>query len=150
LLRGAEWADLREDDEVNVDYGKSWPEKRSQRLAIDGHKCQTCLHDGSEWRLEVHHKTYERLGSEEVVGDLITLCSQCHEAITSVIRSRRYAGRPVSIGVVSSTPQQRKDSHHGLEIASFSPDWRRPSLDAQRRTRKPFERSLKTDEADHV
>jgi hypothetical protein len=81
----------------------AWGEKRADRLEIDGHACQTCGHDGSQWRLEVHHKTYERLGDEDVQKDLITLCCDCHAAITSVIRERRYADRPILVSFVRSS-----------------------------------------------
>lgn len=62
-------------------------------LDRDNHKCQTCL---SVEDLEVHHKTYERLG-DELPEDLITLCRECHHAITEVIRRRRYKNRQVAI-----------------------------------------------------
>jgi hypothetical protein len=64
-----------------------WARKRKRVLERDNHECQTCL-NGTD--LEVHHKTYERLGHEHL-SDLITLCRSCHEAITSVIRQRRYS-----------------------------------------------------------
>lgn len=114
-----------------------WAEKRSERLGIDGSQCQTCLHDGSQWRLEVHHKTYERLGDEDVQKDLVTLCCQCHDAVTSVIRSRRYEGKPVPVGCVSEVSPSRKDVCYGLEDVDVS-DHRRCAADhAQRITRKP-------------
>lgn len=69
----------------------AWRATRAQRLAIDGHKCRTCGHDGSIWRLQVHHVSYVRLGVEDVQQDLITLCSSCHSAITEAERRRRKA-----------------------------------------------------------
>ena len=69
----------------------AWRATRAQRLAIDGHKCRTCGHDGSIWRLQVHHISYARLGAEDVQQDLITLCSSCHSAITEAERRRRKA-----------------------------------------------------------
>lgn len=74
-----------------VDYytyiaSDEWAAKRKRAIERDQHQCQTCL-NGAD--LEVHHKTYERLGHEKL-SDLITLCRSCHEAITSSIRQRRY------------------------------------------------------------
>lgn len=41
-------------------------------------------------RLEAHHWTYERFGSE-IDGDLTALCRTCHHGVTSMLRARRYA-----------------------------------------------------------
>lgn len=86
-----------------------WQEKRALRLNIDQRMCQTCLHDGSEYQLEVHHKTYERFGAEDVENDLITLCSECHEAITNVIRRRRYKKKDLGCGYIVAVTQTRKE-----------------------------------------
>ena len=74
-----------------------WAEKREARLKIDGRKCRTCHHDGSEDRLEVHHAHYDSFRNEDVESDLITLCSRCHDAITNVFRHRKYEDRVISI-----------------------------------------------------
>ena len=52
----------------------------------EGH-CRLCHADA---RLEVHHSTYERLGSERA-ADLIVLCCECHRDVTSLLRERRYS-----------------------------------------------------------
>ena len=85
-----------------------WGEKRQERLQIDDYMCQTCCHDGSNWPLEVHHKTYERFGNENVLTDLITLCRQCHNAVTDVIRRRRYGRRKLTGNYIVTTTQKRK------------------------------------------
>lgn len=46
-------------------------------LRRDGYRCVRC---GAGERLEVHHKTYVRLG-QEWVSDLQTLCKQCHQHV---------------------------------------------------------------------
>jgi hypothetical protein len=38
------------------------------------------------------HRTYARLGAERP-EDLTVLCTECHAAITTVIRRRRYQAR---------------------------------------------------------
>lgn len=86
-----------------------WQEKRAARLVIDNHECQTCMHDGSVYQLEVHHKTYERFGEENVAQDLITLCSECHEAITNVIRARRYKKKDLGCNYIVPIISKRKD-----------------------------------------
>lgn len=74
----------------------AWTAKRQQRLDLDGYKCRTCGCTFDVRPLQVHHVTYERLGHEDL-GDLITLCSTCHEAITDVMRRRRYADRRIGV-----------------------------------------------------
>jgi hypothetical protein len=55
----------------------AWGNKRRERLVIDGHRCTSPLCFISHG-LEVHHKTYARIGDEDVEGDLVTLCERCH------------------------------------------------------------------------
>lgn len=56
---------------------KEWKERRLQRLEIDGYKCACC---GTDKNLNVHHLTYDMIGSEEM-DDLITMCKDCHKSI---------------------------------------------------------------------
>lgn len=64
-----------------------WAVRRRQRLAIDGHKCAACKRAEL---LHVHHKTYDRLGAEDVRRDLITLCEVCHSFVHA--RHRQAGG----------------------------------------------------------
>jgi hypothetical protein len=52
-----------------------WRWKRRLALAAAEHRCQVCYGDK---RLDVHHRTYERLGQERV-SDLTVLCRECHD-----------------------------------------------------------------------
>ncbi len=52
-----------------------WAAKRQQILDRDGHRCRVC---NSTEQLNVHHRTYERRGDEDL-DDLTTLCQPCHE-----------------------------------------------------------------------
>jgi hypothetical protein len=52
-----------------------WQELRQQALERDGHRCRVC---NSAKRLDVHHRTYERFGHEDL-DDLTVLCRGCHE-----------------------------------------------------------------------
>lgn len=65
---------------------------RLQELAAAGYRCRLCNAGGAAARLEVHHRTYERLGRERP-GDLTTLCHDCHRFVTDHLRRRRYASR---------------------------------------------------------
>lgn len=55
---------------------KRWRVKRRQ--ALDHYGC-TCGRCGSDELLQVHHKTYKRLG-HELMSDLEILCRDCHMA----------------------------------------------------------------------
>lgn len=83
------WAHLQPDLQVpawvnpngNVNYtkylrSKEWKRKRQEALAHYGALCDEC---GMTESLHVHHKTYERLGNENV-EDLQILCKGCHGA----------------------------------------------------------------------
>ena len=65
---------------------------RIAELNAAGFRCRLCNGLGNESRLEVHHRTYERLGCERP-ADLTTLCQPCHHGVTDMLRRRRYASR---------------------------------------------------------
>lgn len=52
-----------------------WQAKRVLALDRAGGRCQLC---NRATRLHVHHRTYERLGNEDL-SDLTVLCADCHE-----------------------------------------------------------------------
>ena len=54
-----------------------WQELRYAKLDEADHRCQLCY---SPYRLQVHHRTYCRLG-EELDSDLIVLCATCHARV---------------------------------------------------------------------
>lgn len=55
-----------------------WRRRSSQRIKIDGGKCQMC---GNTENIHVHHLTYHNIFLENVYTDLVTLCGSCHEAV---------------------------------------------------------------------
>lgn len=99
----------------------AWNKKRFEVLKRDGFQCQTCL---SRDALEVHHKTYDRLFNEDM-EDLITLCHECHEAITAVIRRRRYSLREYRV------EQVRHGEFNHVERKRISPEISGADADAQ-------------------
>lgn len=58
------------------DYLETAHWQRTRRLAFEryGDRCVLCGHTGTD----VHHRTYERLGCEQL-DDLIVLCRTCHD-----------------------------------------------------------------------
>lgn len=59
------------------DYIKSeyWKSKANRMRKLADYRCQVCY--SYDDVLEVHHRTYERLG-RELDSDLIVLCHSCH------------------------------------------------------------------------
>lgn len=60
-----------------MDYiqSEAWHKKRKRKLKEANFHCEQCGADGA---LQVHHKTYDRLG-REWMKDLEVLCPSCHE-----------------------------------------------------------------------
>lgn len=69
---------------------------RLSELEAAGHRCRLCNASATDGAaLQVHHRTYERLG-RELPSDLTALCRECHDVVTSSLRARRYvAMRPI-------------------------------------------------------
>ena len=54
-------------------HSNAWRRRADRRFEMDGGRCQVC----GETATEVHHLTYDRLGSEEM-SDIVSLCGRCH------------------------------------------------------------------------
>src|ERR1022692_4073283 len=78
---GRETKELRMDTSAYHEYLQSdkWKSLRLLCLTRDQYRCRVC--NESE-HLEVHHRTYERIGQEQL-DDLTTLCDKCHELYTA-------------------------------------------------------------------
>jgi len=61
---------------IYEDYMQSmaWYRKKKKIYERANGKCERC---GSNFRVEVHHLSYENIGNEKD-GDLIVLCRKCH------------------------------------------------------------------------
>jgi len=77
----------------------AWKEKRKQALELYGCICSRCKQFGND----VHHKTYERVGGDELMEDLEVLCRECHEA--------HHA-----LDAVARTPKSRRRTIHRRAI----------------------------------
>lgn len=53
-----------------------WAKKRGEALELYGCVCNRCKEHGTD----IHHKTYERWGGNELMEDLEVLCRECHSA----------------------------------------------------------------------
>lgn len=66
-----------------------WRRTRAAALVRAGHRCS--LDAAHVKGLEVHHRSYERLGNE-LESDLTVLCRSCHERVHA--KPERAGGRP--------------------------------------------------------
>ncbi len=72
-----------------------WKEKANAAKERAGWRCQTCNRPQGSVILEAHHRTYERLGWE-IPEDLTVLCSDCHDAVTMVVRTMKRGANSFS------------------------------------------------------
>lgn len=62
-----------------------WHELRDMAKALAEHRCRGC---NAPDNLEVHHRSYEHLGTHDEAGDLVVLCAACHTAVHLVMDNR--------------------------------------------------------------
>ena len=122
-----------------------WRKKRQERLEIDHHECQTCT---SQEDVEVHHRHYNALGNQNVETDLITLCRLCHNAITDVIRRRRYTHKDITITIVEEADNRRQNN--GVDRKTIQINFNSSADTPQRADSRPDKQILEIDETDFV
>ena len=103
-----------------------WKRKREEKVRAAGLRCQLC--NRGSVTLNVHHRTYERLG-EELEEDLTVLCHDCHSTFHE---HRRLAGRtrgskPADLklrtvvpGAESAAQKKDTDTESGMEKHTVS------------------------------
>ena len=73
---------------INSSRWRENPARLAELKSADFH-CRLCYASQKDVQLEVHHRTYVRLGCEQL-GDLTALCKECHHVVTDMLRRRRY------------------------------------------------------------
>lgn len=96
-----------------------WRTVRAEALLYAGYACQVC---NSEHRLNVHHRTYERVGREEP-ADLTVLCEDCHQRFHDKMPSPPTE-RP------TAAPRRRVPEHTLLRVMVHHPEWRARVIEA--------------------
>ena len=95
------------------DYGAylvspAWYALRAKVRHRDGNKCRAC---GSGKQLDVHHRTYARIGNERL-ADLVTLCRSCHKATHELVANKQanlyVAHKQVQRGIHPQAPKPKK------------------------------------------
>jgi hypothetical protein len=89
-----------------------WLDVRKRYIKVHGNKCQEC---GSRNRLQLHHKTYERLWAERLT-DLVMLCevhhAEQHDIPEHIIKQRRQARLRYNRAVRNATYTLRRRLRH--------------------------------------
>ena len=118
---------------------EAWKAKRLQVLERDGWQCMTCdcIHEGRYTKadLEVHHRHYRNFENEPL-EDLISICRECHDAITAVHRRRRYSVKQLPKNVFEDVVS-RKVIPHGSNDSDLPPQGHCPDHSAQRSHGQP-------------
>lgn len=71
-----------------------WQNLRQQALSRANGRCEMCGY--KPWKpgtLQVHHRTYERIGKEGL-DDLIVVCPRCHMKIHGIHGKRKKRAHP--------------------------------------------------------
>jgi len=71
-------------------HTSAWYNLSTQVKERDHYRCRMIFCRSTK-RLEVHHKTYERIGREDL-DDLVTLCHRCHGIVTMASRIGKFLG----------------------------------------------------------
>jgi hypothetical protein len=87
-----------------------WKEVRKRQIEEVGYECEC----GSRVRLQLHHKTYARLG-QELVQDLQWLCGNCHKRAHKI--KTRAKGK-VTIKHTTPSPRGRTSSLPSVQSAN--------------------------------
>ena len=79
---------LLEADRQSPEHDRHIPDQvKREVLRRDGYKCTVCIWSHSEWNrsdprhLELHHKKHHAKGGDNTEGNLITVCTVCHDEI---------------------------------------------------------------------
>lgn len=91
----------------------AWRERRAERLRFAGHRCEVCNAGG---RLEVHHRTYERLG-RELMTDLVALCRECHRLFSDRMPKPLPAPRPTATDALVEAIRAAEQAGDGAEVS---------------------------------
>ena len=88
---------LLEADRQSPEHDRRIPDPVKRNvLRRDGYKCTVCNWSHDEWNrsdpshLELHHKKHHTKGGENTEGNLITVCTVCHDEI-----HRKKQGRTI-------------------------------------------------------
>ena len=132
----------------------TWQAKRQQVLERDGWQCRGCdaIAEGRYLTedLQVHHRHYRHFG-DEPLEDLTTLCPECHDAITSVHRRRRYSARDMqATDIERTTPKLTRKAKANAPDIEISTTVGLSHPAPQRSDSRPTEQIFQSDETNLI
>lgn len=89
MIQLEQFEQQRKDEYAEYLRSDHWQRMRKVALWRWNYKCVVC---GTKDNLDVHHKTYDRLG-HEALEDLVVLCRSCHEATHEYLRYQKEQAR---------------------------------------------------------
>lgn len=96
-----------------------WRITKAAALETAKHRCQVC---NSVYGLQVHHRTYERLGAEEP-SDLTVLCDKCHTLFSNNGRLARESLTDEAWSAVLRMVSSRKELPDNVSKKPDAPEW---------------------------
>ena len=115
---------------------KAWDKKRKAVIKRADNRCMVCYSNG---RLNVHHRTYERIFKEKLT-DLIALCDSCHKLFHKImpiykpkarlilpkIKDRRLEINNIKLATCKDDKEIKRLLRENAEIvkANKQPKWR--------------------------
>ena len=73
-----------------------------------GKRQKKCIGCGSKKRINVHHRSYNRLGSVNETKDLVTVCSDCHVKIHEIEKSKGVSVNKATTIVLGTFKAKRR------------------------------------------
>lgn len=67
---------------------EEWKLRRKEVFKYHGRNCKKC--DGNIG-IHIHHRTYVRVGKEDIQNDLIPLCPNCHKAVHAIVKKKKIS-----------------------------------------------------------
>jgi hypothetical protein len=114
---------------------RAWQRVRSRYRRVRPWRCGIC---GATDRLELHYRTYERLGAEQL-DDLVPLCDDCHPLLHQLVREKQAtldpssAFDPARSRPFTPPPHNPRRSTPPSEVTAHQPE---------RRERQPWQKTL--------
>lgn len=103
----------------------AWRAKRQEYFAKTGQRA--CYGCGAK-RVHVHHKTYERMGHEEM-GDLVAVCESCH----ALIHERHRLGQVTLRQASDLILEKVRKGYRPPKVAKEITPWKKPPVASKKK-----------------
>ena len=104
---------------------KEWKQIRDLYFIGKSKKCIVC---GSKKYINLHHKSYKRLGGINEIKDLITVCRSCHKKIHDIEKKEGISVTRATNTFLATEKGRRKKPKDKKKIKEFRETQRRTGL----------------------